>query len=251
MAKRAGLVTLYADARVHAVDKPAGISTVSERWHRELPTVINELWKEWRRADPDAPRPHVVHRLVKDTTGVLIFARDRDAQAELRRQFRAREVQKSYLALVRGTPRPASGIIEIRIDASPSDPGRMSVVSHGGKECSTRYECIEEFGDLAVVRLEPLTGRTHQIRVSLAHIGCPCVVDPKYGGSEALYLSSIKRGHKLGKDGTESPLIRRLTLHAESLTVRHPESGAELRIEAPLPKDLAAALKQLRRWSLR
>lgn len=242
------ITTLFRDSHLHAIAKPAGVATVSERWDRQLPTAIELLWEEWQAEDPNALRPHVIHRLDKDTTGVLLFACHRDAQAEVRRQFRERQVQKRYLALVRGAPVPRAGTVEIEVAEDPRKAGRMRVVKRGGKACATHYETIEEFRDLALVRLAPHTGRTHQIRVSLASIGTPCAIDPLYGGAEALFLSAWKRGYKRGRGEPERPVIDRLTLHAESLEIRHPETGEPLRIEAPLPRDLEVTLKHLRRY---
>lgn len=247
--RRSTLVTLFSDAWLWAVNKPAGMSSVSERWKRDLPTVIGALWDIWRKEDAAAPRPHVIHRLDKDTTGVLLFARNREAQVGVRSQFRARTVKKTYLALVRGVPEPRSGRVEIEIASDPRKPGRMRRVGRGGKACVTDYDTLEEFAALSLVRLTPLTGRTHQVRVSLAALGTPCAVDPLYGGDEAIYLSSIKRGYRGRRGAAEPPLMARLTLHAASLALSHPATAEPIAIDAPLPRDLRATLLQLRRWS--
>ena len=109
------ITTLFRDSHLHAIAKPPGVASVSERWDHQLPTAVGLLWEQWQAEDPDALRPHLIHRLDKDTTGVLLFACHRDAQVELRRQFREREVQKRYLALVRGAPVPRAGTVEIEL----------------------------------------------------------------------------------------------------------------------------------------
>ena len=246
--RRPPIETLFDDADLHAIAKPAGLATVSERWNPAAPTVLGELWKRWQRGDPKAPRPHVIHRLDKDTTGVLLFARNRDAQVEVRRQFRERTVRKSYLALALGCPSPEQGAVEIEVVPDPHHPSRMKTVRRGGKACVTEYEVIEVFRDLSLVRLHPLTGRTHQIRVSLQFIGHPCAVDPLYGGREELRVSEWKRDYRSGRGRAERPIIDRVTLHAERIEIVHPTSGEPLVIESSLPADLTATLRQLRRW---
>ena len=240
------LETLFRDDRYHVVSKPPGLSTVSERWRPELPTVMRLLWAEWKKEDPDALRPHLIHRLDKDTTGVLIFACDRDAQVALRQEFRERTVDKTYLTLVAGRPDPPEGVIEFNIGEDPSKAGKM-MVCEKGKACSTAYETLETFRDVTWVRCRPKTGRTHQIRVSMESIGTPCAVDPLYRRVDALYLSQWKRNYHTGRGEEERPLIGRLTLHAETLTFTHPDKG-RMTVEAPLPKDLSSTLKQLRKW---
>ena len=246
-APRKQLITIHADSDLHVIGKPAGWSTVSERWDPQAPTAVRELWKVWQKDDADALKPHIVHRLDKDTSGLLVFARHRDAQAELRRQFREREVKKCYLALVAGIPRDREGNIEIEIGPDPRRPGKMRQVRHGGKKCETRYEVVEHFRDLSWVRLHPTTGRTHQIRVSLASIGHPVAIDPLYGSADPVFLSRYKRRYR--SSGPERPLVERLTLHAESLTFTHPSKGEVMTLRAPLPRDLAATLRQLQRWA--
>ncbi|MEM7164249.1 MAG: RluA family pseudouridine synthase [Planctomycetota bacterium] len=241
------IAIIFEDADLCAIDKPAGWSTVSERWDPNAVPMMDGLWAIWQKQDPDAPRPHVVHRLDKDTTGLLLFARNRDAQAAVRRQFRERVVQKSYLALAVGVPPVDSGVIEIAIDEDPRKAGRMRVVQRGGKECSTAYEIVERFEGYSLIRLRPKTGRTHQVRISLQHIGTPCAADPVYGDGAALYSSQWIRGYRKGRGREERPLLARTALHAETLALEHP-AGQQLELAAALPKDLEVTLKQLRKW---
>ncbi|HIA26611.1 MAG TPA: RluA family pseudouridine synthase [Planctomycetes bacterium] len=214
--KPAGITVLHQDSDLCAISKPSGISTVSERWDRAAPTVIDMLWDLWRIEDASAPRPHVVHRLDKGTSGVLLFARHSDSQAHLRRQFHSREVGKEYLALTRGVPTSREGEIIIEVAKDPRHPGRMKVV-HKGKACATSYRVEEVFGEIAVVRLRPRTGRTHQIRISLREAGTPCIADPFYGDGKPLLLSSFKGNYHPGRGNEERPLLDRLALHATRL----------------------------------
>ncbi|MFN0059480.1 MAG: RluA family pseudouridine synthase [Planctomycetota bacterium] len=246
--RRIEIETLHADADLCAINKPVGLATVSDRWNANAPTVIGELWRLWQRTDPASPRPHLIHRLDRDTSGVLLFARHRDAQAHVREQFRARTVTKTYLALVVGQPE-REGRIELEIAPSEQRPGAMKVVKRGGKACRTDYEVLDRFGDLSLLLVKPHTGRTHQIRISLATIECPCACDPIYGDGEPIFLSHYKRDYHLSKGDVERPLIARTALHAEDLTIAHPSGSGPLTLHAELPKDFRATLRQLERWT--
>ena len=237
------------DADLTIIDKPAGITSVSERWDPDLPTAIDLLWAEWQKRDPDAPRPHVIHRLDKATSGLIVFAKHRDAQVALREQFRLRTVEKRYLALTAGIPVPPEGTIEIEIEPDPSNPGRVRTVKRGGKACFTAYKTLEVHGWYAWVELHPKTGRTHQLRISLREIAAPIVCDPFYGDGAPVLLSKVKKHYHAGRGEAERPLLGRLGLHAQALTFDHPSTQARTTVEAPLPKDLRTTLRQLERWS--
>ncbi len=245
--KRIALNRLFEDEHFEAINKPAGLSTVSERWRPDAPTVISELWKDWQKSDPDVVKPHVVHRLDRGTTGVILFARHRDAQVSLREQFRERTVQKTYYALVQGIPRDRTGTIHVEIIEDDKHLGKMRTARKGGKVCETEYEVVDTFRDLSWVRCRPHQGRTHQIRISLQSIGHPCVVDDLYGSKEPLLMSTYKRKYRTGRGREERPLLDRLGLHATTLELNHPHTGERMTIESPFPKDLAATLKQLDR----
>jgi len=239
---------LHDDPDLTAIDKPPGLTSISERWDPEAPTAIDLLWRLWRGTAADALRPHVVHRLDKDTSGVLLFARHAAAQGALRRQFRERTVEKHYFALTVGIPSPPEGCSEISIEKDPGRPGRMRLARRGGKACRTEYRTLAVHGGFAWVELHPLTGRTHQLRISLRELGAPCVADLLYGDGEPLFLSQVKRDYRRTRGEAERPLLGRLGLHAASLAFAHPTSGERIRIESELPKDLRASLKQLERW---
>lgn len=241
------LEILHDDSDFCAVTKPAGISTVSERWDKSALCLIDLLWNHWKKTEPDSPRPHVVHRLDKETTGVILFAKNGTAQTHLRNQFMAREVKKSYGALVEGLPDPPRGESIFHVEENPSRPGSMRFHS-SGKECRSRYQLLEAFKDHSWVEIQPHTGRTHQVRLTMLKLGAPVCCDTLYGSGNPLLLSSFKRNYRPGRDGLEHPLLSRLGLHAQSIQFRHPSRDTEMTVESILPKDLAASLRQLRRW---
>ncbi len=250
--RRTAPVTVLRDgARWSVVAKPAGLLTAPGRRPGPDPTVLDEVAQIWRRAGLDA-QPVLCHRLDRDTSGCLLVAKDREAAAELMRAFRTRHVAKSYLALVTGAPHPPEGEIDFRVAPDRKRPGSMWTPPKGGKACHDSYETLECFRGVSLVRVRPHTGRTHEVRLAVRTLGTPCAIDPLYGTSEPLFLSTWKRGYRVGRGREERPLIDRLTLHAETLAF--PEPGADpedrdawVRVEAPLPKDLETTLRQLRR----
>jgi 23S rRNA pseudouridine1911/1915/1917 synthase len=233
---------IYDDAALVAFAKPSGLLVVRDRWDRELANLVDLVHEaghaEWSN----------VHRIDRDTSGVILFAKTREALNHVARQFEHHEAEKAYVALVAPTPKSKTGTIDAPIADDPHRPGRM-IVGHRGAESQTDYEVLEDWrGRWAWLRLRPRTGRTHQLRVHMATLGSPIMCDPFYGKAEPLLLSQIKRNYRPTRD-VEPPQLNRLALHAESLTITHPMSGERLTITAPLPDDLAFALKQLRRYA--
>jgi 23S rRNA pseudouridine1911/1915/1917 synthase len=223
------LTVLYEDVALLVIDKPAGLVVHPAPGHWQG-TLVNALLHRWRDTDTrmDVTRLGLVHRLDKDTSGVLLIAKDPASLEHLSGQFRRREVSKEYLALVWGRPRQRTGIISGAIARHPVHRQRMALRAHG-RAAVTRYEVMEELGNASLLRCIPETGRTHQIRVHLAAAGHPILADRQYGGTRS------------------TTLIRRHALHAAALTVRHPAHGGVLRFRAPLPPDLREALESLRR----
>jgi RluA family pseudouridine synthase len=241
------LEVLLDDPLFVVVAKPAGVPSVPERFAKDKRTVVDLAHEVLRRTDPQAPRPVIVHRLDRDTSGCLVLAKDHGTARTLMAAFREREVAKSYLAIVLGAPQPPSGVVEFRIGPHRHRRNAMAVVEKRGKECRDAYETLEAFRGLSLVRVRPETGRTHEVRVALKHLGTPCAIDSLYGSAEPILLSSWKRGYRVGRGRAELPLIDRLTLHAESLSFPHPGSRATVRVETPPPRDFATTLRQLRR----
>lgn len=230
---------LHADDALVVLDKPAGVLSVPG--HGRDPS-LRELLA--RRPEFAADRLRIVHRLDRDASGVIVFARTLEAQRALVRQFEHRQVQKVYAALVTGYV-AADGVVEadLIVDAKR---GITRAARRRGKPSVTHYRILERLPGNTLLECRPVTGRMHQIRAHLASIGHPLTVDPKYGGGEALLLSMYKPGYRRGKHA-ERPLIARLTLHAAALTIEHPTSGEPMTFQAELPKDFRATLNQLRR----
>lgn len=242
---------LYDDAEVVAVNKPAGLAVIPGRGEKTslLEQLAAQLGLPW--TGQEDPRLRVVHRLDKDTTGVVLFARSIAAQRHLSQQFQNNAAAKEYLALVAGRPAQAEGEIDAALAPHPATPQRMAVQKHG-RPARTLWKIEEIFRDYTLLRVFPRTGKTHQIRVHLKHIGLPLAIDELYNPAPepGLYLSQFKRNYRPARDRQERPLINRLTLHAERLSVTHPD-GRTLTLTAPLPKDFRAVLQQLRRHSAR
>jgi RluA family pseudouridine synthase len=234
---------LFSDDALLVVDKPAGLLSIPDRWDPDAPVASSELEKDWGRL-------FVVHRLDKDTSGVLIFGRSADAHRALSAAFEAREVKKAYRALVRGLPDWEETSCELPLKPDGDRLHRTIADAHRGKPSATffsvmaRYPGGSGFGGAALVEAKPSTGRTHQIRVHLAALGHPCLCDPLYGDGDPLLLSKLKKRWK-GDPYDERPLLSRAALHALSAEFAHPVTGAPLRFEADLPKDMRASIAQL------
>ncbi len=220
---------LYEDGDILAVNKPAGLVVHPAPGHWRG-TLVHALLHHWKGVPQglDPTRLGIVHRLDRDTSGVLLVGKTPEAVEALGAQFRSREVEKEYLALVWGSPRPARGVVDRPVARHPVQRKRMAV-RPTGRRAVTRFETVRDFADFALLRVLPETGRTHQIRVHLAAIGHPVVGDPTYGRR--------RTPEWLG--------MRRQALHALALRFRHPRSGERMRIRAPVPPDLAAALASL------
>lgn len=240
---------LFEDDRYLIVNKPAGVPVIPDRWRSELPNLRHLLEAQYRKAPHGADEQSVwvVHRLDTDTSGVLMMARSADSHRFLNALFEAGEVEKTYLAIVRGAPPAESGVIDQPIRPHPSRKPHMQV-HPGGKPAVTEYQVLEKFRYYSLLEARPKTGRTHQLRVHLAVVGCPLAVDPLYGEGDAVYLSDFKRGYREPKSKAPRPLIGRLTLHAHTLAFTEPASGQRHSFQAPLPKDFQALLKALRKW---
>ena len=220
------IAVVYQDADLVVIDKPAGLSVHPGPGHPDR-TLVNGLLA----LCPDIQgiggeiRPGIVHRLDKDTSGLMIAAKTQDAHNRLSRQIKEREVHKGYLALVEGIPSPESGTIDVPIGRDPRRRTRMAVVPEG-RESRTGYRLIERAAAHSLLELQLHTGRTHQARVHLAWLGHPLLGDGVYG--------------------RRSPLLHRHFLHAHYLAFAHPVSGEPMEFRSQLPADLQAALEGVR-----
>ena len=233
------LAVVHEDADLLVVDKPAGMS-VHPAPGSPSGTLVNALLHHCRDLSGinGVLRPGIVHRLDRGTTGLLMVAKNDSAHRGLATQLEERSVERGYTALVWGRP-PAEGVVDAPLDRSPADRKRMAVVE-GGRRAVTRFRRLRELGFLSLLGLRLETGRTHQIRVHMQHLGHPVFGDPVYGG----------RTRVRGIDPRRRPAAARLlegldrqALHAASLGFTHPGSGEALRFESPLPGDMERTLQ--------
>ena len=231
---------LFSDAALLVVDKPAGLLSAPGRTGDDVRTALRAAGLVG-----DSEPLRLVHRLDRETSGVLVLARTLSAQRSLTAQFYARTVEKTYLGLVSGYV-TADGEVDLPLQVDRGG-GRVRVHGRRGKPAVTRFHVLQRVAGNTLLECRPLTGRTHQIRAHLAAIGHPLAVDPLYGGAEAVYLSHYKQGYRPSARHDERPLIARLTLHALRIAFDHPDSGERVSFEAPIPKDLRATLNQLSR----
>ncbi|HSW46476.1 MAG TPA: RluA family pseudouridine synthase [Phycisphaerae bacterium] len=240
MSLRPRIEVIHDDDEILVVNKPAGVLTIADRKGGESARDLLAA------KHPELGGLRVVHRLDRDTSGVLVFARTLNAQRSLTRQLSERTTDKRYLAIVRGEPADDRGLIDAPLRPHPRGDQRM-VVSPRGRASQTEWEVIERLGGFALLRCRLLTGRQHQIRVHLSHVGLPLLVDELYGSAGAFFLSSVKPGYRPSARHDERPLIGRQTLHAESIALDHPIRSERLTFSAETPKDFRAVLSQLRK----
>lgn len=219
------LHVIHADEALIAVDKPAGqvVHPAAGHHHDTLVNALLARYPDLGRTFP-GDRPGIVHRLDRDTSGVLVVARTRKALESLQGQFKRRTVEKVYVALVKGLLSPPAGVIDAPIGRDPARRKRMAAVPDG-RPAQTIYRLLAASGNYSLVEVKPQTGRTHQIRVHLAAVGHPVAGDAVYGRKDRL--------------------IPRPALHSWQLSVDHPESGEKIRFGAPLPPDMLRALESL------
>lgn len=216
------LPIIYEDDHVLVLNKPAGVLTHAKGEVAEEFTVADFV--RLRMTEKDTTnRPGIVHRLDRDTSGIIICAKDSETKGKLQKQFQDRKAHKTYLAIVRGTPKKLAATLDLPIERNPKKPSTHRV-GVNGKSAVTRYEVLGTNGTYSVVRLHPETGRTHQLRVHMAYIGTPIVGDRLYG--------------------TEKSPINRLCLHAEQLEITIPTSRRETFVAAP-PADFQALMDRI------
>lgn len=230
------LAVVYEDDDLAVIDKPANL-TVHPAPGETQPTLVSAILHRWPEVskisnddqDADPLRPGLVHRLDRDTTGLLMIAKNAPTLRSLRDQLRERSMDKRYLAVVVGAPDPPAGLIDAPIGRDPADPRRMAILDRA-RPSQTGYETVERFADAALLECRLITGRTHQIRVHLSAIGHPIAGDSMYG--------------------LPTPLIERQALHAARLTIHHAATDETLTLEADPPNDFRSLLSHLREGEL-
>ena len=234
---------IFEDESLIAFDKPSGLLIAPDRWDKSRDNLLDLVHE---RLGPGVAN---VHRIDTDTSGLVLYAKTKPALDFLSGQFQSKTVKKVYEALTAGIPVQDEFTVDLVLKEDEAKPGRMCVVKKHGKASVTHFSVRGKFSQpagrpgFAHLECRPQTGRPHQIRVHLAAGGTPILNDPFYGNDTRLLLSGLKRGYK-GRDD-ERPLIARLALHAAALTFTHPLTREPCTITAPLPNDLAVALKYL------
>ncbi|MDR1534803.1 MAG: RluA family pseudouridine synthase [Planctomycetota bacterium] len=250
------LSLLYEDDDIVVVDKRPGIVAHPSAGHAGG-TLVNALL---HHCGPGLAgvggglRPGLVHRLDRDTSGCLVAAKNSAAHRGLMRQFSERRVEKTYLAVTDGFPLPPSGRLEVNIGRHPINRKFQAVLKSGGRPSLTLYRTLENYGALALVECELKTGRTHQARVHLAHLGAPVLCDRDYGRRAVFTAGDMEEalavyrhgGGRLRGSGGGAVLLDRQALHAWRLAFDHPLGGGRLALEAPMPADMLAVLAPLR-----
>ena len=220
---------IYEDEDVVVVNKARGM-VVHPAAGNYTGTLVNALLYHCKNLSGinGVIRPGIVHRLDKDTSGIMICAKNDAAHVSLSQQIQAKTAKRTYLAVVRGNIKTDSGIIETQIARDKNDRKKMAVVKEGGRDAVTEYEVLERFGKYTIVRCKLRTGRTHQIRVHMEYLGYPLVGDPKYSPMKTPFS------------------IKGQALHSQTLEFTHPRTGERLHFEAPLPEDMHKIVTRLR-----
>lgn len=236
------LDVLYEDDDLIMINKQADIIVHPARGNKHG-TLVNALvhYSDTLSSGLGEFRPGVVHRLDRNTTGIMIITKNDEAQWKVAQQFEQREIKKEYLAIVHGTPELTADRINAKLGIHPKIRERYAVRPEKGKESVTYYEVLEAFNGYSVLKCAPRTGRTHQIRVHLAHIKHPIVADEIYGG-KLVYPWQLKNAEPEVQD----PCLARCALHAWTIEFRHPTTDQMVRFEAPMPEDMQHLVNMLR-----
>ena len=240
------LEILFEDEDLVVINKPPGMVVHPARghWSGTLVSALQFHFGPSLSSSGGPLRPGIVHRLDRDTSGAILVARHDQAHSRLAMQFQSRSIEKEYFAIVVGAPEMDSDIIDRSIAVHPLHREKMTTVrsEEEGRTAQTFYRVVERFRGFAAVRAMPKTGRTHQIRVHLAHIGLPVLCDRAYG-----HRAELTRSELSGDSSDTTVLLSRQALHAQRLRFEHPRSGEMLVIEAPLPADMESVLSELRK----
>lgn len=227
---------VFEDDDMVAINKPAGLLTITDRAAHEQ-SLKQMLVDKYGQI-------FTVHRLDKETSGLVVFAKNEAMHRHLSMQFEHRETRKIYNGFVLGVPADKEGVVNEPISEHPTKKGQM-VVYRKGKESITEYKVLDSFRFFSWMEFHILTGRTHQIRVHMKHIGHPIACDPLYGDGKPVFISMFKHRYKLSKsEEEERPLLNRLALHSSELSFKGLK-GNVYELQAPVPKDLKALLNQL------
>ncbi|HEX4132235.1 MAG TPA: RluA family pseudouridine synthase [Pirellulales bacterium] len=247
VAEEIPLDILYEDDALAAINKPPAMVVHPGRGHWRG-TLAAALQFHFNRLSSvgGATRPGIVHRLDRDTSGIIIVAKDDQTHQALTQQFERRTVEKEYFAVVAGVPTLDRELVDLPIGVHPQQREKMAVRRHhaASRHAQTFFEVVERFDGFAAVRARPKTGRTHQIRVHLATLGCPVLCDRLYGSRARITRGELRRR----PEEDDTLLIDRQALHAWRLSIDHPRTGERMTFEAPLPNDIERVIEALREF---
>jgi 23S rRNA pseudouridine1911/1915/1917 synthase len=237
------IFVLYEDIDYIVVNKQLNILTLPDRYNIFLPNLQDMLETKYGKI-------YIVHRLDKETSGIICFAKNELAHKELVQQFFEHKVKKVYLAITQGKVVLDEGKIDLPIAQDTNNPQKMKIDFVNGKPSVTEYKVVERFKNYTLVEAYPLTGRRHQIRIHFATIGYPLLADSLYSNNKEIFLSQIKKNYKLKNSDQEKPLISRTALHSYKIKFYHYRKKDFVELQCEPPKDFSILLKNLRKYNV-
>jgi RluA family pseudouridine synthase len=235
--------TIYEDGQIVAVNKPSGMSVAVDGTGK---TNLLDFLQKQRK---DKEKLKIVHQLDKEASGIVILAKNTDAQRKVSQYFENGQVRNIYLAFVAWTGLERTGVIDAPLGEDLKKKQKIYVDLKHGKDAQTKWQRLADFGSISLIAVLPITDITHQIQVHLQHAGMPLAIDPLYGQNDGIMLSSFKHDYRLGKYAEEKPLIDRLTLCLYQLEIENYQDGKELHLIAPLEKKFKATVKMLTKYN--
>jgi RluA family pseudouridine synthase len=233
---------IYEDDDYVVLNKPSGVLSIPDRFNKDLPNFYTLLKTKYGQI-------YIIHRLDKDTSGVICFGKNAEAHRDLNIKFDKGEVYKTYIALVCGKLKNKTGTINLPIAPSKNKKGTMVIDKKYGKVAITNYAVLGEYRNYSLLEIHPETGRTHQIRIHLAAIGYPLAIDPIYNkDGKPILLSMLKKDYKRHNEKEEKPIISRLTLHAQKIEFFHFRKKENVCFEAKFHNDFKLLIKYLEKY---